>query len=300
MFEKIQPLLKGVDIVVLSDYAKGVLSPNLIQRIIDHSSGNVLVDPKGKDYSRYSGCRLITPNRKEAEEATGIKLKSDEDLKEITSILFNQVGLRELVITLGADGIYYAKNVDEGHMVRAQAQSVYDVTERAKEVCEEIQNRGETLVFTHGSFDLIHGRHIRFLGSAKSLGDYLMVGVADDGSVKRQKGPEHPILSLEERMEIVASLQMVDYVVSYSEDTPYKIIQSLSPNVLVKAEDSKDQDIDIQEWIENHGGEVVLTPLREGYSPDSVIERVIKRQSADSQKQIQPGSQEVSETEEQG
>jgi D-beta-D-heptose 7-phosphate kinase/D-beta-D-heptose 1-phosphate adenosyltransferase len=343
LFARIEPLLATSDIVVLSDYAKGVLSPSLIRRVIDESPADVLVDPKGQDFSRYRGCRLITPNRKEAEGATGMVLDTRENLVRAAQRLFDEVQLTELVITLGADGIYYARNKAEGQTVPARSRSVYDVTgagdtvistlafclavemnlddavrvanaaagivvgtlgvaaptrrelveffssgvtryadkivtrTEAKKIAEAIRQRGEVLVFTNGCFDLVHGGHIGYLRSAKGLGDHLMVGMNDDASVIRLKGRRRPILPLAERMEIVASFQVVDYVVSFGEDTPGDLIEAVTPSILVKGEDWRDKGVVGREWVESHGGEVVLIPLREGHSTTDLIQKITER-----------------------
>jgi D-beta-D-heptose 7-phosphate kinase/D-beta-D-heptose 1-phosphate adenosyltransferase len=336
------PLIDQSSVVVLSDYAKGVLSPITLRSIIEKSSAPVLVDPKSRDLKRYQGCRLITPNRKEAEEATGLELKGPSDLRRAAAILFEKLGVQEVVITLGADGIYYATR-DEDHLVPAQSRSVYDVTgagdtviallafciasglglddavrianagagivvgkpgvaapdrreliayfsfgstryvekmvtwEQAADIAKNIQRNGERLVFTNGCFDLIHSGHMGYLRSAKGMGDYLMVGVNSDDSVRRLKGAGRPILSLEERMEILASLQMVDFVVSFSEDTPLSLIQSVTPQVLVKGEDWEEKGVVGRTWVEEQGGEVVLVPLKKGVSTTGVIQRVLDR-----------------------
>lgn len=348
LWERIEPLLERSDIVVLSDYAKGVLSPGLIRKVIEKSPDKVLVDPKGEEFSRYKGCRLITPNRKEAEEATGLKLDSRESLVRAAAKLFDEAGLSELVITLGADGIYYTKDPSQGQTVPARTRSVYDVTgagdtvistlafclavqmdlddavrianaaagivvgklgvaaptrrelveffssgvtryadkiltrAEAKKIAEAIAKRGEVLVFTNGCFDLVHGGHIGYLRDAKGLGDYLMVGMNDDASVIRLKGTKRPILPLAERMEIIASFQVVDYVVSFGEDTPGELIEAVTPSILVKGEDWRDKGVVGREWVESHGGEVVLIPLREGHSTTELIRKISERYGRES------------------
>ena len=102
----------------------------------------------------------------------------------------------------------------------------------------------------------------------------LVVGVNDDDSVRRMKGPERPINPLEERMAMLAALEMVDAVTSFSENTPAEIVQRVSPNVLVKGEDWKDKGVVGREWVESHGGEVILAPLVAGRSSSGVIDRI--------------------------
>jgi D-beta-D-heptose 7-phosphate kinase/D-beta-D-heptose 1-phosphate adenosyltransferase len=147
----------------------------------------------------------------------------------------------------------------------------------AKKIAEAIRRRGEVLVFTNGCFDLVHGGHIGYLRSAKGLGDHLMVGMNDDGSVIRLKGKRRPILPLAERMEIVASFQVVDYVVSFGEDTPGDLIEAVTPSILVKGEDWRDKGVVGREWVESHGGEVILIPLRQGHSTTELIRKISER-----------------------
>ncbi|MFH1998034.1 MAG: D-glycero-beta-D-manno-heptose-7-phosphate kinase [Planctomycetota bacterium] len=343
LFETILPLLSRSDMVVLSDYAKGVLSPALIRKIVEHSKADVLADPKGTDFTRYRGCRMITPNRLEAETATGVDLSERNGLSRAAAVLFEKVGLDELIITLGSDGIYYARKDGRSKLVPARARSVYDVTgagdtvisfiafclstgiglddavrianaaagivvgklgvvaptrremveffskgtisfqdkildrSQAIQIAERIRDEGETLVFTNGCFDLVHAGHVDYLRKAKALGDYLMIGINDDASVQRLKGPKRPILGIEERMEILASLQMVDYVVPFPEDTPQMIIEALTPSILVKGEDWREKGVVGREWVEKHGGEVSLISLREGYSTTGLIDIICER-----------------------
>ncbi|MBU0755457.1 MAG: D-glycero-beta-D-manno-heptose-7-phosphate kinase, partial [Planctomycetes bacterium] len=128
LFEAIIPLVRKSDMVILSDYAKGLLSDDLIRRLVQASPENIVVDPKGLDFVRYRGCRLITPNRKEAETATGIQLHGMDDLNRASDMLFEKIGLRELLITLGSDGIFYADQNGQRQIVPTRARSVYDVT----------------------------------------------------------------------------------------------------------------------------------------------------------------------------
>src|SRR5262245_6140292 len=96
---------------------------------------------------------------------------------------------------------------------------------------------GQRIVFTNGCFDLLHPGHVRYLEAARALGDALVVGLNDDDSVRRLKGPGRPILRLAERAEVLAALAAVDHVVAFSEDTPLRLIEDLRPDVLVKGSD---------------------------------------------------------------
>jgi D-beta-D-heptose 7-phosphate kinase / D-beta-D-heptose 1-phosphate adenosyltransferase len=129
------------------------------------------------------------------------------------------------------------------------------------------------VVFTNGCFDVLHAGHVQYLRFARSQGDALVVGVNDDDSVRRMKGPSRPVNPLEDRLEVLAGLEMVDAVTAFTEDTPKNIVERVSPNVLVKGEDWKDKGVVGREWVESHGGVVVLAPLLAGRSTTAILER---------------------------
>ena len=135
---------------------------------------------------------------------------------------------------------------------------------------------GRRIVFTNGVFDLLHPGHVRYLQDARALGDLLVVGLNADQSVRRNKGPERPIHSQEERAELLAALTCVDGVVIFSEDTPADIISLVQPDVLVKGADWAADQIVGRETVEARGGRVVRVPVEQGYSTTSIIERIRK------------------------
>ncbi len=136
------------------------------------------------------------------------------------------------------------------------------------------RERGEKVVFTNGCFDILHAGHVRFLREARSQGDLLVVGVNDDASVQRLKGKGRPVHPLRDRLEVLAALEDVDYLVSFSEDTPERLIREITPDVLVKGEDWRDKGVVGREWVESHGGKVVLLPLYPGRSTTAALERL--------------------------
>ncbi|MCL4141309.1 UNVERIFIED_CONTAM: hypothetical protein GTU68_021641, partial [Idotea baltica] len=135
--------------------------------------------------------------------------------------------------------------------------------------------RGEKkrIVFTNGCFDIIHTGHVNYLRFARSHGDVLIVGVNDDASVRRLKGPTRPVNPIGDRMEVLAAMEMVDAVISFTEDTPANIIERVSPDVLVKGEDWADKGVVGREWVEKNGGQVVLAPMVAGRSTTNILER---------------------------
>jgi D-beta-D-heptose 7-phosphate kinase/D-beta-D-heptose 1-phosphate adenosyltransferase len=136
------------------------------------------------------------------------------------------------------------------------------------------------IVFTNGCFDVLHSGHVQYLRFARSQGDVLLVGVNDDASVCRLKGAPRPINPLADRMEVLAALEMIDGVTSFSEDTPAQIVERVTPRVLVKGEDWKDKGVVGREWVESHGGEVVLAPMLAGRSTTAILERMATPQPA--------------------
>ena len=128
-------------------------------------------------------------------------------------------------------------------------------------------------MFTNGCFDVLHVGHATYLRFAKSHGDVLLVGINDDASVRRLKGPTRPVNPLDDRMTMLAALEMVDAVTSFGEDTPAKIVERVTPDVLVKGQDWADKGVVGREWVEAHGGRVVLAPIVPGRSTTSILER---------------------------
>lgn len=137
------------------------------------------------------------------------------------------------------------------------------------------QSRGETVVFTNGCYDLLHVGHIRFLEECRMHGNVLVVGLNSDASVRAQdKGTDRPIVPQEQRAEVLAALQCVDFVTIFDEPTPREIVDKLSPNVLIKGQDWADKGVVGREHVEAHGGKVVLLPLIEGVSTTRIVERI--------------------------
>jgi D-beta-D-heptose 7-phosphate kinase/D-beta-D-heptose 1-phosphate adenosyltransferase len=132
---------------------------------------------------------------------------------------------------------------------------------------------GRRIVFTNGCFDVLHAGHVEYLRFARSKGDVLIIGVNDDESVRRLKGAGRPVNTLADRMLVLSALEMVEAVVPFSEDTPARIIERITPHVLVKGEDWKDKGVVGREWVEAHGGQVVLAPIVPGRSTSDILAR---------------------------
>lgn len=336
--QRIHAVLDEVDCVIVSDYGKGLLSYELTQYIITYAKSKgklVLCDPKGADYSKYQGATLLTPNKKEAQLATGIIIDDRASLIRAGMNLKKQCALDISLITLSEDGIGIFDD-NTLHQIPTRAKEVYDVTGAGDTViaalgfalssgydilkaCEfanlaaavvvgkvgsAVATHAEILhlhaktphlhdihskfitqkalmtilkelkqakvVFTNGCFDILHKGHITYLNKARMQGDVLIIGLNDDASIKRLKGESRPINTLENRAFMLCALECVDYVVSFSADTPLELIKAIKPDVLVKGGDYHDKEIVGRQYAK----EVVLIDFVEGYSTTNIIESI--------------------------
>ena len=133
------------------------------------------------------------------------------------------------------------------------------------------QSQGRCVVFTNGVFDLLHPGHVRYLQTARALGDVLIVGINSDRSVRGNKGPSRPIMPEGERAEVLEALRVVDAVVIFDDETPQAIVDRLKPNVLVKGADWAEDAIVGRETVEANGGRVVRVPIEAGWSTSAII-----------------------------
>ena len=337
----IQTLEKNINkysSIILSDYGKGVLTTNLTKDIIKIANKNnvkVLVDPKGKDYSKYKGSYTLTPNKKEAMEATNIDIKDESSLIEALKSLKMQCNLEVSLITLSEQGI--AIFDDELTIKPTVAREVYDVTgagdtviasiafalgnnldikdaiyfanlaagvvvgkigsatatldeiyeyeyslhksnstshiktfEEIKALASKLHIQGKKIVFTNGCFDILHVGHVKYLEVAKSYGDVLILGLNADSSVRKLKGPSRPINTQDDRAYILASLESVDYVVIFEEETPYELIKLIKPHVLVKGGDYEGKEVVGQDIAD----ELKLVQFVDGKSTTNTIKRI--------------------------
>jgi D-beta-D-heptose 7-phosphate kinase/D-beta-D-heptose 1-phosphate adenosyltransferase len=334
--------LDDADVIVFSDYGKGTLRD--IPALIDtarQAGKQVLVDPKGNDYSPYRHASLITPNLSEFEAVTGHS-RNDEELTAKGEQLRQQLELDALLVTRSERGMtLFQADVEPLHF-SAQAREVYDVTGAGDTVIavlaaslaashdlaratamanlaagivvgklgtatvnvnelrralrerdetergimtedelllaiQDARAHGETVVMTNGCFDILHSGHVSYLEKARRLGDRLIVAVNDDASVKRLKGEQRPVNTLEHRMHVLSGLQCVDWVVSFSEDTPERLICKLLPDMLVKGGDYKPEDIAGGRCVTDSGGSVEVLEYVEGCSTTEMIENIKAR-----------------------
>jgi D-beta-D-heptose 7-phosphate kinase/D-beta-D-heptose 1-phosphate adenosyltransferase len=336
----LKKIILNYDVILLSDYGKGLLTFDLTQSIIKCANINnkkVLIDPKGFDYSKYKGAYLLTPNKKEAGEATGInitnsetldiaikKLKNDCDLS-ISLITLSELGVavydtklftfptvaREIYDVTGAGDTMLASlgfalscdisidkavqfaNLAAGVVVGKIGNATVSINEiieyesslnqstsdkhikskiEISSLSKELKSRNKKIVFTNGCFDIIHVGHISYLETSKSFGDILIVGLNSDKSVKALKGKTRPINSEKDRAQILAALEAVDYVVVFDENTPYELINTIKPDILVKGGDYKNKEIIGKDIV----SEIKLVDFIQGKSSTRTIEKIKK------------------------
>ncbi|MFN7311953.1 MAG: D-glycero-beta-D-manno-heptose 1-phosphate adenylyltransferase [Bacteroidota bacterium] len=154
-------------------------------------------------------------------------------------------------------------------------QKIYSSVDALKNTVTNWQQQGNKVVFTNGCFDLLHRGHVDYLTKAADLGNKLIIGVNTDASVSGLKGPHRPIQDEQSRLQILASLEAVDAVILFGEETPYDLIKTLQPDVLVKGSDYKPENIVGYDVLTAKGGEVKTIDFLPGFST-SLIEQKIK------------------------
>lgn len=352
--EKLQAAVQSCDIVLISDYDKGVCTPRLLQNLIQmaRASGKrVLADPiRGNDYAKYQGVHCMTPNRLEAGLATGVTIRTNEEAMIAARKLQHQLGMEASIVTLDRDGMALIDPAGLESILPTRQRQVYDITgagdmvlsviglvlaaggdyaeavalgnvagglevekigvallSRAEiigdlvahhnsgaskikswsataEECRRRQKAGQKVVFTNGCFDLLHVGHVRLLAQSAAEGDFLVVGLNSDSSVKRLKGESRPINDELSRAEVLAALGCVDAVAIFTEDTPRDLINTLRPDVLVKGGDYQPHEVVGRDEVEGWGGKLVLIDIVAGHSTTSMIHRA--NQTADSRSAV--------------
>jgi D-beta-D-heptose 7-phosphate kinase/D-beta-D-heptose 1-phosphate adenosyltransferase len=139
----------------------------------------------------------------------------------------------------------------------------------------QLKHKEKKVVFTNGCFDLLHSGHIHLFREARKKGDVFIVAVNDDFSLRKIKGASRPIFPLKERIEILTAIEDIDYLASFSEETPQKIIARLLPDVLVKGGDWKPEEVVGKREVEDAGGEVEIIPYLEGRSSSDIVKRIV-------------------------
>jgi D-beta-D-heptose 7-phosphate kinase/D-beta-D-heptose 1-phosphate adenosyltransferase len=330
-------------VVVISDYAKGVVTDGVALEIIRaaHEAGaRVIVDPKGGDPIRYRGADLVKPNRRELAHATGMPVATDSEIVAASHTLIERCGFKAVLASLGPEGSVLVPAEGTVHVQRAEVREVYDVSgagdtlvatvaaalaigaslidaarvangaagivvgkvgtavayaseltavlngrnvhaadkvvprSHALDLVARWRRHGLKIGFTNGCFDLLHPGHVALLGQAKAACDRLVVGLNSDASTKRLKGPKRPIQSQTERAAVLASLAAVDLIVLFEEDTPMELIREIRPQLLVKGDDYRLDEVVGGEFVKNSGGEILLAKTVPGYSTTATIARL--------------------------
>lgn len=136
--------------------------------------------------------------------------------------------------------------------------------------------KNQSVVFTNGCFDIIHRGHVEYLAKAASLGKVMVIGVNTDHSVRKIKGKDRPVQDQDTRALVLAAMEFVSAVILFDEDTPYELIKSVQPDILVKGADYKPEDIVGYDIVTGRGGKVVTIPFVEGFSTTSIIQKLSK------------------------
>ena len=343
--------IKTIDGVILSDYGKGIFKTEKVcQDMIRECRKRmipVIVDPKGSDWTRYSGATCITPNTAELELAVGEQFEENESgLIDAARRLRHHLKIDHLLVTRGAKGMILIQSDDESIHIPARAREVFDVSGAGDTViatltaglvlglsfpdaarmanmaagvvvgklgtqpvtqaelvdalryADQVQpdfltgklgsldaalvqikawrTAGNRIVFTNGCYDLLHPGHIHLLNQSRMLGDRLVVGLNTDASVRRLKGDSRPILTERDRASILCALSSVDLVVLFDEDTPLQLISTLQPDILVKGNDYRLDQVVGREVVEGYGGKVSLVPLLQGYSTTGIAKKIME------------------------
>ena len=154
--------------------------------------------------------------------------------------------------------------------IKSKICSLTDLVERL----ETWRKSGEKIVFTNGCFDLVHRGHVEMLANTADLGDRLIIGLNTDISIKNLKGENRPIVDEYSRSILLASLQFIDAIVLFSENTPQKIIETIIPDVLAKGGDYNLEEIAGYDVVTQNGGDVVRVPFIDGYSTSNIIHKI--------------------------
>lgn len=147
-------------------------------------------------------------------------------------------------------------------------------SEQLKIAVQDAKEHGENIVFTNGCFDIIHAGHVGYLSEARKLGDRLIVAINDDESVKRLKGAGRPINPVDRRAAVLAGLEAVDWVVSFAEDTPEKLLEELQPDILVKGGDYTIDQVVGGKYVESYGGKVKALEFLDDCSTSAIVEKM--------------------------
>ncbi|MFA6357237.1 MAG: D-glycero-beta-D-manno-heptose 1-phosphate adenylyltransferase [Candidatus Omnitrophota bacterium] len=141
---------------------------------------------------------------------------------------------------------------------------------------KDLRSLGKRIVFTNGCFDILHYGHVKYLEDAKSKGDFLVVAINSDSSIKKIKAFGRPVIGQFDRLKTVAALASVDFVVLFNQDNPLKLIKALKPDMLIKGSDWSKNKIIGADFVKTYGGKVETVNLVKGRSTSAIIEKIIR------------------------
>ena len=184
-------------------------------------------------------------------------------------------------VVVGKLGTSTLSNVELENAIHERASNGFGVMneQELKLMVEQAKQRGEKIVMTNGCFDILHPGHVSYLENARKLGDRLIVAVNTDESVKRLKGAARPINELDNRMNVLAGLASVDWVVPFCEDTPQRLIGEVLPDLLVKGGDYKPEEIAGSQEVWANGGDVKVLNFENGCSTSNIIKKILEVES---------------------
>lgn len=194
------------------------------------------------------------------------------DMTEAVNIANYAAGIQ--VSKVGTSSVYW-KEIRE-QLTNKEDATIHKVLTGKAVDTFRVDNADKKVVFTNGCFDILHVGHLRYMQEAAKMGDVLVVGLNSDASVRRLKGPERPINNQDDRIEMLAALEFVDYVVLFDEDTPYELIKKIQPDVLVKGGDYNPDNVVGRDIVEARGGELRLIGFVEGKSTTNIINKIKK------------------------
>lgn len=145
-----------------------------------------------------------------------------------------------------------------------------------KRKVRHLKQSGKRIVFTNGCFDILHYGHVKYLQDARRYGDYLVVAVNSDSSVKKIKAKNRPVIGQGDRLKTVAALASVDFVVLFNESNPLRLIKALKPDILIKGADWSKQKIIGADFVASYGGKVLTVNLVKGRSTSALIEKIVR------------------------
>ncbi len=140
-----------------------------------------------------------------------------------------------------------------------------------------LQSEGKKVVFANGCFDLLHVGHVRYLRGAKALGDALVLALNTDESIRRLKGPQRPLMSLEDRLGVLSEFEMVDFLTAFDEDTAVPILMALRPDIQAKGTDYTPETVPEKDAVASYGGQVAVVGDPKDHSSRDLIREILSR-----------------------